>query len=196
VGAVEDLMREHGVIRRLLVVYRESATRLQANAASVPHEALLDAARLMRTFGEDYHERQLEEAHIFPAVRRAGGPAAGEIDVLVAQHARGREITDYMLDVTSRPIGKAVAGPLAGSMDAFARMYEEHAAREDTIVFVAWKKTMTPKQLDEMGDLFEDIEKKTFGRDGFDHAVAKVGAIEKQIGLDSAALTAPPPPGL
>jgi hypothetical protein len=37
-------------------------------------------------------------------------------------------------------------------------MYEEHAA-----IFPAWKKTMTVKQPDEMGDLFEEIEHKAFG---------------------------------
>lgn len=65
VGAVEDLMREHGVIRRVLVVYRSSASRLRASAASVAAEPLQRAAKLLRAFGEDYHERQLEEAHIF-----------------------------------------------------------------------------------------------------------------------------------
>ena len=73
-------------------------------------------------------------------------------------------------------------------------MYEEHAAREDTIVFPAWKKALGPKRLDEMGDIFEDIEHKTFGKDGFDDALARVAEIEKTIGLDPASLTAAPPP--
>src|SRR4051812_37342197 len=57
VSAVEDLMREHGVIRRVLVLYRETASRLRLNAASVPAATLQRAATLLRTFGEDYHER-------------------------------------------------------------------------------------------------------------------------------------------
>src|SRR3954469_5598777 len=47
VGAVEDLMREHGVIRRILVVYRESATRLRAKPGSALPQALQQAATLM-----------------------------------------------------------------------------------------------------------------------------------------------------
>ncbi len=194
VSAVEDLMREHGAIRRVLVVFRESALRLRAKPASVPPDALQKAAKLMRTFGEDYHEKQLEEAHLFPVVRRAGGAAAKEIDTLTAQHQRGREITDYVLAVTAKAIGAATAEPLARSLEAFARMYEEHAAREDTIVFPAWKKALSAKELDAMGDLFEDIEKKTFGKDGFDDAVDRVAAIEQSLGLEPAALTAPAPP--
>src|SRR5256885_1922640 len=75
VSAVEDLMREHGVIRRVLVVYRESAIRLRGKASSVPPDALQKAAKLIRVFGEDYHETKLEEAHLFPAVKK-GGTAA------------------------------------------------------------------------------------------------------------------------
>jgi hemerythrin-like domain-containing protein len=194
VSATEDLMREHGVIRRVLVIYRESALRLRVSPATVSSDALLRSAKLMRSFGEDYHEKQLEEAHIFPAVKKAGGPAAGEIDALLAQHQRGREITDYLISVTQKPIDPANAAPLATLLDGFSRMYEEHAAREDTIVFQAWKKALSPKELDQMGDLFEDIEHKTFGKDGFDDAVDQITAIEKIFGLDPASLLAPPPP--
>ena len=33
VGAVEDLMREHGVLRRAILVYREAAVKLRAKPA-------------------------------------------------------------------------------------------------------------------------------------------------------------------
>jgi hemerythrin-like domain-containing protein len=149
----------------------------------------------MRSFGEDYHEKQLEEANIFPALMKsAGGPLAGTVNTLIAQHQRGREVTDYILAVTRKAIGGADAEPLARTLEAFTRMYEEHTAIEDTLVFPAWKKLFTPKQLDEIGDRFEDIEHKTFGKDGFDDAVDQVGAIEKILGVDLGALTAPPPP--
>jgi hemerythrin-like domain-containing protein len=194
VSATEDLMREHGVIRRILVVYREAAARLRTAPVSVLPDALQKAAMLMRSFGEDYHEKQLEEANIFPALTKTASPLTGTVDTLIAQHQRGREITEYILAVTRATIGAAAAEPLARTLDAFTRMYEEHAAIEDTIVFPAWKKVLTPKQLDEMGDHFEDIEHKTFGKDGFEDAVHEVGAIEKILGIDLAALTAPPPP--
>jgi hemerythrin-like domain-containing protein len=196
VSATEDLMREHGVIRRALVVYREAAAGLRSKPAAVPTAELQKAAQLLRAFGEDYHEKQLEEAHIFPPVKKAGGPAAKEIDTLLAQHQRGREITDYVLAVTTKPLASNAAEPLARTLESFARMYEEHAAREDTIVFQAWKELLSEKDLDEMGELFEKIERTTFGKDGFEDAVRKIGEIELAMGLDSAALTAPPPPKL
>ena len=188
VTATEDLMREHGVIRRVLVVYRECASRLRVTPTAQIAEPVQRAASLMRRFGEDYHEKQLEEAHIFPALANADTKA------LLAQHQRGREITDYVLAVTKSAIDAKNADTLARTLDAFARMYEEHAAIEDTVVFPAWKKTLSSKQLDEMGDRFEDIEQKTLGKDGFEGAVAQVAEIEKSLGIDLAALLAPPPP--
>ena len=193
VSAIEDLMREHGVIRRVLVVYREAATRLRRQPAAVPADALQKAAKLIRTFAEDYHEKQLEEAHIFPALARAGGPLVATVDTLTAQHQRGREITEYVLAATRDTLGAGNAEPLARTLESFARMYEEHAAIEDTIVFPAWKKVLTPKELDAMGDRFEDIEHQTFGKDGFDDAVEQVAAIEKAMGIDLAGMTPPPP---
>src|SRR5579862_4383345 len=129
VGAVEDLMREHGIIRRILVVYRESATRLRAAPSNVPADALAKAAKLMRTFGEDYHEKQLEETNLFPVL--AKGPLGPLVATLTAQHQRGREITERVLAVAKGTIAKDEADRLAPILESFARMYEEHAAFED-----------------------------------------------------------------
>jgi hemerythrin-like domain-containing protein len=196
VGAVEDLMREHGVIRRALLVYRESAARLRSNPASVDPAAILKTARLFRTFGEDYHERKLEEAYIFPTLRKVGGPAAAYVDVLIAQHNRGREITDYILAIAGKgAIGTGDAEPLAEVFDSLDLMYANHAAREDTIVFLAWKGALSERQLDEMDDKFEEIERAQFGKDGYEDAVAQIGQIEQMLGFaDLARFTAPPPP--
>jgi hemerythrin-like domain-containing protein len=171
VGAVEDLMREHGVIRRAILVYRATAVRLRAG--DPPDMAALQrTTKLLREFGEDYHERELEEANIFPKVRSAGGP------VLLEQHRHGRAITDRLLAPGRAPDPEE----LARMLDAFELMYEHHAAREDTIVFPAWKKALSGSELSEMGEKFEAIEKKRFGEDGFEKAV-RIDAIEQSTGM-------------
>jgi hemerythrin-like domain-containing protein len=189
VGAVEDLMREHGVLRRAILVFRACAGRLSAGQI-VDAPALHRAAQLFRNFGEDYHEKKLEEENIFPQVKKAGGPAAALVDVLLSQHQRGREIISYVLDATNGTTfdNKAVANAL----QSFELMYEHHAAREDTILFPAWKKAIGAHEVEEMGDKFEDIEKAQFGGDGFDMAVKQIGEIEQTLGLGNlAAFTAP-----
>lgn len=194
VGAVEDLMREHGVLRRALLVYAQVAPQLLQAPESIDAAALNKTAKLFQDFGENYHERELEEAHIFPAIRKTG--AAGMIDVLIAQHERGRAITRYILDATaSRRIAATDAEQLARAFQTFALMYENHAAREDTIVFPAWKSTLSDNQLHELGEEFEEIEKRQFGGDGFDDAVKQIGDVEQALGFsDLNRFTAPPPP--
>ena len=144
VTATEDLMREHGVIRRALLVYIETAPKLRQNASSVDAAALRQVAQLFRTFGEDYHERMLEEQHIFPIIQKQGGELKRYAEILTDQHNRGREIMDYVLAVTNRStISTAHAEPLAKVLEGFVLMYQNHAAREDTIVFPAWKKNFS-----------------------------------------------------
>ncbi|MBL6852045.1 MAG: hemerythrin domain-containing protein [Alphaproteobacteria bacterium] len=190
VGAVEDLMREHGILRRLLLIYRASAQRIRA-AQTFDIAALNQACAIFRQFGEGYHEQKLEEAHIFPAVAKAGGEAASYIDVLKAQHARGRAINAYIDSATK--LGKRDTR-LADALDRFELMYEHHAAREDTIVFPGWKEALSASELDDLGDQFEDIEQQEVGKDGFEHIRTRVAAIERALGLsDIGQFTAPLP---
>src|SRR5262249_43547607 len=198
VTASEDLMREHGILRRALLVYTDIVPKLRNNPSSFPPDALARTAKLFRTFGEDYHETKLEEAYIFPAVKQAGGPAASLPDILVAQHQRGRQITDYILAVTQGGrLGAANAEPLARSLESLVLMYRNHAAREDTIVFPSWKQALSAKQYEELGDKFEEIEQQTFGADGFEDSVRQMSDIESTLGLtDLGQFNAPAPPPL
>ena len=80
---------------------------------------------MFRAFGEDYHEKKLEETHIFPTIKKAGGPAAAYVDVLIAQHQRGRELTDYILAVVAKgAIATGDAEPLARVLDSVELMYD------------------------------------------------------------------------
>ncbi len=196
VGTVEDLMREHGVLRRCFLVYRECAAKLRLEPQKVDAAALHDTAMLFREFGEDYHEKKLEETFIFPKVKSALQGKDASVDTLLAQHARGREITDYVLSVTS---GARIAGasvdPLARAFDTFEIMYANHTAREDTVVFPRWKALLSSDELAALGDKFEDIERATFGGDGFGEAVSRIARNEEALGLiDLAQFTAPSPP--
>jgi hemerythrin-like domain-containing protein len=195
VTATEDLMREHGVLRRALLVYQESATKLR-HGANLPPEPLQKTAKLFRAFGEEYHEKKLEEVYIFPAVKKAGGMAGSYADVLIAQHQRGREITDFIIAVTAGSrLAAADIKTFAAALEDMVRMYEHHAAIEDTVVFPAWKETLDSKSLDEMNEKFEEIEHEQFGEDGFESALQQMTEIEQSLGLsDLSQFTAPPPP--
>lgn len=197
VTATEDLMREHGVLRRAMLVYREAAMRLRQDPNSVPPDVLEKTAQLFRVFGEDYHEKKLEEAYILPLIKKFRNPAEAYVDVLMAQHSRGREITDYVLSVTKGDrIPSNTATALVTALESFARMYDYHSAIEDTIVFPAWKSSLGEAELEELGAKFEEIEADHFGDDdGFEAAVLRMQEIEASMGMsDLGTFTAPAPP--
>jgi hemerythrin superfamily protein len=74
-------------------------------------------------------------------------------------------------------------------------MCRNYAAREDTVVFPAWKAAIPEDELAETAEQFEDIEHAEFGEDGFDDAAHRIASIERGLGFsDLARFTAPPPP--
>src|SRR6266498_2055623 len=91
VGPPEDLMREHGVLKRVLLIYGEALRRLDAKE-DLPPEPLTDSAKIIREFIEDYHEK-LEENFLFPRFKKAG-KLVDLVDVLLQQHQAGRRLTD------------------------------------------------------------------------------------------------------
>ena len=196
VTATEDLMREHGILRRALLVYQESAVMLRMDPARGMPDILEKTANLFRVFGEEYHEKKLEETFIFPAVKKTANAATAYVDILLAQHVRGREITDYILSISKADkIASNSLAPLAQALESFVRMYEHHAAIEDTVVFPAWKAAVGGNELDALGEKFEEIEHEQFGSDGFETALKRMEEIEQSLGLSNLDMfTAPPPP--
>jgi hemerythrin-like domain-containing protein len=192
VSPAEDLMREHGVLKRVLLVYGEGVRRLDAGA-DLPPEALADAAKIIRSFIEDYHEK-LEEDFLFPHFRKAN-TLVDLVDVLLAQHRAGRRLTDATLRLSTL---QAIRNPserrlLTDSLKAFVRMYNPHEAREDTILFPAFRKIVTRNEYDALGEQFEDKEHELFGADGFEKMVDRVAGIEKKLGIYDLAQFTPKP---
>jgi hypothetical protein len=100
-------MRDHGIIRRALLVYRHCDSRLRANQAKGLAKPLSDTAALFHKFGGEYHEMAIEEKHVFPVVMKGKAPASRYPAILTLQHARSREFTSYLQDTTKSGILQA-----------------------------------------------------------------------------------------
>ncbi|MGW4961692.1 hemerythrin domain-containing protein [Nonomuraea sp. NPDC004186] len=174
----EDLMREHGVLKRVLLIYREGIRRINAGE-QVPQQALHAGAGIIRTFIEEYHER-LEERYVFPRLVKAG-KLTDTVSVLLQQHQRGRVLTGRILNATAKPTPQQSRRDLVTNLAAFIRMYEPHEAREDTVVFPAMRDVIPPREFVQMAETFEDEEHRRFGAAGFTGIVAQVADIEKTL---------------
>jgi len=169
-------MREHGVLRRVMFLYDEAAQQLDARGAP-PLDALAQAAGIVRRVIEDYHEK-LEEKFVFPRMEKAQ-KLTDLTAVLRKQHVAGR-------DVTARIVALCKGGDpraLSESLRVFNRMYRPHAAREDTVLFPAFHDLLGHKAYAELGEKFEDEEKKQLGHEGFEGAVAEIAKLEEQFGM-------------
>ena len=182
VTPTEDLMQEHGVLRRLLLLYDAVGSRL-SQGGDVPLEVLQEATGIIRRFIEDYHEKD-EEEYLFTRFETAGKQTE-LVKVLYQQHQAGRKVTAALQGLLSRDRwGKSTDRRQAAVyLHAFARMYRPHAAREDTVLYPAFRALLSPKEFLDLGEKFEAKEEKLFGKDGFEKVVAQVADLEKRLGI-------------
>jgi hemerythrin-like domain-containing protein len=174
----EDLMREHGVLNRALLVYEA-----WMEAATPPADVLTGTAELIRRFVEEYHER-IEEEELFPRFEKAGKLTA-LTRVLREQHRAGRLLTQQIL--TSHGDRAKASAPIR----AFIRMYRPHEAREDTELFPAFQQLVGPKEYERLGEKFEDREHEMLGPEGFEKSVQRVAELENRIGIGDLAQFTP-----
>jgi hemerythrin-like domain-containing protein len=182
VTAPEDLMKEHGVLNRCLLIYEEGMRRLQKRQDVSP-DVFNHTAQLVRKFVEEYHE-QNEEKFIFPEFERAR-KLVDLVETLKTQHRAGREVTALILDLSQPDKFRAKDNrdKLSQACASFIRMYRPHESREDTVLFPALRTILKPKQVEELGDRMEEDEKKVLGDEGFEKSVDQVATLEKQLGI-------------
>ena len=181
VSPPEDLMQEHGLLNRVLLIYDYCRMRL-INKENFPIEALSKAAGVIRTFVEDYHEKQ-EENYLFPRFKKAN-ELTDLVNTLLQQHKTGRLLTEQVLQLTkSSKRTDTETQKLIQVLTGFNTMYRPHEAREDTVLFPAFRNLVSKHEYDSLGEEFENNERKLFGNGGFERMVAKVADIERSLGI-------------
>jgi hemerythrin-like domain-containing protein len=180
----EDLMQEHGVLERILLIYEEVARRVERGEA-FDATVVTTTAGIVRRFVEDYHER-LEEKFVFPSLEAAKREEA-LVATLRRQHQRGREVTDQIVKLASATVSLEMATVLRG----FIRMYRPHAAREDTVLFPAFRSVVGGAAYRELGEQFEEEEHARFGEHGFERTVTEIAKLEAMLGIGDLASFTP-----
>lgn len=185
----EDLMREHGMLDRVLLVYEAAMRKFDAKEEFDP-AVITQSAQVIRDFIENYHEKS-EEQQIFTRFTKAN-QMTDIVATLLTQHRAGRKVTETILRLApgSRQNGDD-RRQLVGAMRSFIAMYRPHAAREDTDLFPKLRSLVSQHEYDSIAEQFERDEKQTFGDDGFEKMVDRVAQIERMIGIDDLAKFTP-----
>jgi hemerythrin-like domain-containing protein len=178
----EDLMREHGVLDRVLLIY-EAAMRKFAENKDFDPMVISAAAKVVQDFIENYHEKS-EEDFIFPRFRKSG-QLADLVETLLQQHQAGRRVTQTILRNASASRREGDARKLTvTSMQAFIVMYRPHAAREDTELFPKLRSIVSAHEFDAIAEDMEKQEHQHFGEDGFEKTAAHIAELEKAVGIN------------
>src|SRR5215472_13686583 len=156
IGPTEDLMREHGVLNRVLLIYDHFVYQIDQKKDFKP-ELLTASSMIIRNFVEDYHEKQ-EEQFLFPRFEQAN-VLTDLVTVLKTQHQAGRRLTDRVMTL-AKSSSAGDKNEIAQSLRQFVRMYRPHEAREDTVLFPELRKIVSPHEFDALGEHFEDNEHK------------------------------------
>ncbi|HTZ42829.1 MAG TPA: hemerythrin domain-containing protein [Jatrophihabitans sp.] len=184
----EDLMTEHGVLKRLLLGYQAVADQLAAGHTP-PAGAITDAAEIIADYIEGFHEG-LEEAYVFPRVRDRE-PAL--VRTLLTQHDRGRHLTAAISTAASEDLGSAaVRRDLRRYLTLFIGMYAPHEAWEDTVIFPALRTAVPQRTLDELAERFADLQNAQYGDHALAQLLSRVTGVEQQLGIDDLNAVTPP----
>src|SRR5205823_12802253 len=121
VTPTEDLMREHGLLKRILLIYDQVRSRI-ATQKDFPPGAVTNSAKIISSFIERYHEK-LEEDYLFPRFRKHK-LLVELVDVLQQQHEAGRRVTEQILTLSQSGLKASDdKQKLANALRKFVRMY-------------------------------------------------------------------------
>lgn len=178
----EELMVEHGLLKRTILVYREFMRRVAASQP-VSRALVLSSTQVIQDFIHGFHE-PLEEGYVFPVVQRTMPQVIAD---LLVQHARGREQTQIILTAAAAGKASVITGAashaVAEAMDKFVIMYEPHESWEDTQVFPALRAASTGTQIVQLANHFASLQNQQFGPNAFAGMLEKVEASEKALGI-------------
>lgn len=178
----EHLMREHGLIHRLILLEKLSAYNLEENPESVG--VLRGAAEIMKSYIHGFHE-EYEEHDLYPMF-----PEGSELhqigEVMDEQHHVGKSITDEILNLTGegRSLSEGDIDLMAELVHQFETMYVPHAAIEDTEMWPELHKMKGYAEYMKLGSEMEKQEEEKFGEGHFEQLLERVKELEAELGVD------------
>jgi hemerythrin-like domain-containing protein/predicted nucleotidyltransferase/ribosomal protein S18 acetylase RimI-like enzyme len=175
-SAIEDLMEEHGVVSRCLLIYEELIRKLETEK-EMSFDIVHDIAEVIRHHVEDHHEK-VEEKYVF-ALFKGKDKLGKVVKILTEQHKAGRKLTGKILNLSSKSYSKETQNQLFQECKKFVHMYGPHKAWEDTVVFPAVRKALTDNELEKFNEKMEEAEKEGDPK----KFIQEVEKIEKKLGI-------------
>lgn len=180
---IEDLMVEHSILRRALLIYEECIRRMDIGEDFEPN-LLIEATNVIKVI-IIFHHALLEHEYIFPRYREAD-KYAEMADILTKQHGKVGEQEELIIKYSNRdsinnPEEKEI---LINALKKSIRVFRPHINIEDTEMFPEFKTVVTPHEYYELGKKFKEIEYQKWGENGHRQMVDKIIQVEKALGIN------------
>lgn len=177
IGAIETIMRGHGLLLRSIIIYELIAEQL-AKGAKIDPALVLKTTEVIHTYLQGFHEN-MEERYIFKPMEELNSNVAS-IQELKVQHGTAYELTRRITDLAK---AAKLNSELQGYLGAFGKMYRYHSAWEDSVIFPAFDALLSQKDLVDLGGIFVQEEKKILGTAGFESFVKDIASFERQLSI-------------
>lgn len=177
VGAIETIMRGHGLLDRAIIIYDVSRVRLSKEQQIDP-SLVLKTADVIHNYLERFHE-SMEEKYIFASMEK-NNVCYQSIQELKIQHGTGYELTRRIMILAKT--GK-LSPDLTHYLTDFVQMYRHHSAWEDTVIFPAFDAMENRNDLAELSTTFASEERKILGHNGFNHFLNQIADVERELGI-------------
>jgi hemerythrin-like domain-containing protein len=182
-SANEDLMQEHGLVERIILIYGRTIELLNANQG-VDLALAGQASQIVSRVIHAHHEVE-EERIIFPVVEKTAGMQT-LTSTLRGQHSAARAITAVIgRNAGAEAVRNAARRKeLITAMQNFMNMYTPHGAHEDTEVYPAFREALTHDEYAKVAEQFAADEQRVNQAGGFGENVRALRKIEAALGME------------
>lgn len=178
--AIEQLMKEHAAIERMLVVLDAVCRRLESGEGVEPGH-LDQVVAFFRGFADECHHEK-EETVLFPALEKAGIPReGGPLGVMLHEHDQMRGYLRGLATAVERlragEVGAAMS--LARNAGHYANTLRLHMDKENSALFRMAEMRLGPAKEEQLAEQFEAIETQKMGEGKHEELHALLDRLEE-----------------
>lgn len=158
----DDLMDEHRVIERMLVILIKASNRLE-EGKSVDSAFYVGAVDFLKNFADKCHHSKEEKLLFVKMMERGVSGEVGPIAVMMREHQDGRAHVKNLDKLSKEKMTKSTKDGLIKASRAYADLLSKHIQKEDNILYPMANQILDDADQRELEKGFEEVEEKVMG---------------------------------
>ena len=191
-SATERLMNEHGLKRRILLMYDELLPRLNELSRESEHMTVIkDCVNVDKNLFDEHHE-VLEEQYIYPLFENHA-QLAPLVEQLREQNKVSKRINrDIMTLVDAQDVTpERRAEEMKTLLSQYSKMYRAHMAWEDSRLLPALSSMLNDEELHALANTFRQHHDAHLGESGLNGVDERISSLENRLGIKDLAYYTP-----